>query len=106
MYLLIKIIYLLTGSLVKYGAGHDVKGSTSCEFYNDTKCAESQEGCSKRETCQSPDPGKRNHCYVLWTYNNATNTSTIKLKVMNHYKKCLILKIKKLINFCLNRVAG
>lgn len=61
--------------------GHDVKGSSVCEFYNETMCAESQQECSGREECGPHDPGKRNHCYVLWQIDNATKKSIIKLKV-------------------------
>lgn len=75
--------------MVGSGTGHDVKGSTFCEYYNETTCTESQQACSERETCSAPDPGKRNHCYVLWKYDNATNKSTIKLKV----KKLLFISV-------------
>ena len=61
--------------------GHDIKGSTYCEFYNSTKCIDSEEGCSGREECGTSDPDKRNHCYVLWKYDSVLKTSDIVLKV-------------------------
>ena len=48
-------------------------------------CAESQQGCSGREECGQHDPGKRNHCYVLWQIDNVTKKSIIKLKVNMKY---------------------
>lgn len=62
--------------------GHDVKGLRYCEFYNATKCTEMQQGCTEREECLTPEPGKRNHCYVLWQYDNSTKKSSIILKVI------------------------
>lgn len=44
-------------------------------------CTESQQECSGREECGPHDPGKRNHCYVLWQIDNVTKKSIIKLKV-------------------------
>lgn len=44
-------------------------------------CAESQQGCSGKEECVLHDADKRNHCYVLWTIDNVTKKSIIKLKV-------------------------
>lgn len=44
--------------------------TTECEYFNET-CAQSAidgQQCSiKKEECEKPDNGKRNHCYVLWT---------------------------------------
>ncbi|XP_072759154.1 activin receptor type-2A [Anoplolepis gracilipes] len=65
----------LLGTIV----GKDIKGSTYCEFYNETMCAESK-NCSEREECVVHDPDKRNHCYVLWSINNTTNEPVVKLK--------------------------
>lgn len=61
--------------------GHDIKGSTHCEFYNSTKCIEGEEGCSGREECAPSEPDKRNHCFVLWKYDSSLKESKIVLKV-------------------------
>ncbi|XP_043267796.1 activin receptor type-2A-like [Venturia canescens] len=74
------ILTFITFGLLGTISGHDVKGSAFCEFYNETMCAESQQGCSEREECIPHDPDKRNHCYVLWQFDSATKKSTIKLK--------------------------
>ncbi|XP_043286435.1 activin receptor type-2A-like [Venturia canescens] len=66
--------------LLGQAIGHDVKGSAFCEFYNETMCTESQQGCPEREECIPHDPDKRNHCYVLWQFDNTNKKSTIKLK--------------------------
>ncbi|OAD56234.1 Activin receptor type-2B [Eufriesea mexicana] len=71
--------YLILG-LLGPTLGHDVKGSSVCEFYNETMCTESQQECSGREECGPHDPGKRNHCYVLWQIHNVTKKSIVKLK--------------------------
>ncbi|CAL7934195.1 unnamed protein product [Xylocopa violacea] len=71
--------YLILG-LLGSTLGHDVKGSQVCEFYNETLCTTSQQECSGREECGPHDPGKRNHCYVLWQIDNVTKKSIIKLK--------------------------
>lgn len=47
------------------------KGSTFCEFYN---------GTTGREECTVQNPDKRNHCYVLWSLDNVTKETVIKLK--------------------------
>ncbi|KAK0174528.1 hypothetical protein PV327_010288 [Microctonus hyperodae] len=74
--------YLLLGllGLTSDALGHDVKGSRYCEFYNATKCTEMQQGCTERDECPTPEPGKRNHCYVLWQHDNSTKKSSIILK--------------------------
>ncbi|KAF7408234.1 hypothetical protein HZH66_002771 [Vespula vulgaris] len=71
--------YLFLG-LLGVALGHDVKGSKFCEFYNETMCTESQQGCSGKEECGPHDPDKRNHCYVLWYIDSVTKKSIIKLK--------------------------
>lgn len=43
---------------------------------------EYREDCVEKEQCGPHDPDKRNHCYVLWQYDNYTQKSTIKLKVI------------------------
>lgn len=53
-------------------------------------CAESQQECSGREECGPHDPGKRNHCYVLWKIDNVTKKSIIKLKV-NIRRICIVI---------------
>ncbi|XP_014232014.1 activin receptor type-2B [Trichogramma pretiosum] len=64
-----------------YPIEHDVKGSETCEFFNETMCnGEYKDGCSDIERCTPQEPGKRNHCYVLWQYDRVTQNSTIKLK--------------------------
>ncbi|KAL6446082.1 hypothetical protein ACFW04_001024 [Cataglyphis niger] len=61
--------------------GKDIKGSAYCEFYNETLCAESHQNCTEeREECVVHDPDKRNHCYVLWSVDNITKKTVIKLK--------------------------
>lgn len=61
--------------------GHDIKGTSYCEFYNGTACPESQPGCIEREECSPSEPDKRNHCYVVWKYDRETKKSTAVLKV-------------------------
>lgn len=77
--LVISYIYIFQFLEITYGK--DIKGSAFCEFYNETMCAESQQGCSGKEECVLHDPDKRNHCYVLWQIDNVTKKSIIKLKV-------------------------
>ncbi|GAB1859890.1 Serine/threonine-protein kinase receptor [Camponotus japonicus] len=60
--------------------GKDIKGSTYCEFYNETSCTDPDKNCSEREECIVQDPDKRNHCYVLWSVDSVTNKTIIKLK--------------------------
>ncbi|XP_063974478.1 activin receptor type-2A [Diachasmimorpha longicaudata] len=67
---------LILLGLLSLVSGHDVKGSTYCEFYNETMCS----GCSEREECTPHEPDRRNHCYVLWQIDDVTKKSTIKLK--------------------------
>lgn len=76
--------------------GHDIKGTSYCEFYNGTACPESQPGCIEREECSPSEPDKRNHCYVVWKYDKETKKSTAVLKVCSlftFYRKLYILHI-------------
>lgn len=76
--------FILTNNNLNSGpaTAHDVKGSTYCEFYNDTMCGgELREDCFEKEQCGPHEPDKRNHCYVLWQLDSITKKSTIKLKV-------------------------
>ncbi|XP_020712130.2 activin receptor type-2A isoform X2 [Athalia rosae] len=77
LYLMI-LPYLL--GLLGTSSARDVKGSTYCEFYNETTCTDPQQACSRREECGPHDSDKRNHCYVLWERNNVTGQTAIKLK--------------------------
>lgn len=71
--------YLFLG-LLGMTIGHDIKGTSYCEFYNGTACPESQPGCIEREECSPSEPDKRNHCYVVWKYDRETKKSTAVLK--------------------------
>lgn len=63
-----------------YGVGASVPSTTQCEFYNQTACTSANpEGCFSVQKCDSPEPEKRSHCYVLWQ-NNSTGKPYIKLK--------------------------
>ncbi|KAJ8676304.1 hypothetical protein QAD02_012091 [Eretmocerus hayati] len=74
------IIFLLLGLLGSTSA-HDNKGSTHCEYYNETLCGGDYKDCMEEEHCTPPEqPEKRNHCYVIWQYDNVTQKSTLKLK--------------------------
>lgn len=66
--------------------GHYVKGSSYCEFYNETLCPEYSVECSERQECGPQEPDKRNHCYVLWKFDSEKKTNKIILKV----NKCFV----------------
>lgn len=57
----------------------DNSDTTQCEFYNSTMCSATgsenakKNMCEDPEICESPAPGKRNHCYVLWTIDSNGN---------------------------------
>lgn len=54
--------------------------TTHCEYYNGSACANgSGPGCPEKEECSPHDPGKRNHCFVLW-HLEPNGERTIKLK--------------------------
>ncbi|XP_014214028.1 activin receptor type-2A [Copidosoma floridanum] len=77
---IVTLLCIILGLLGPISA-HDVKGSTYCEFYNETMCGgEFKEDCVEKEMCGPHDPDKRNHCYVLWQYDSVTQKSTTKLK--------------------------
>lgn len=63
----------------------DNSDTTQCEFYNSTMCSSTsgenfkKSMCEDPEICENPAPGKRNHCYVLWTI-DANGNPQIKLK--------------------------
>ncbi|XP_074102731.1 activin A receptor type 2 punt [Cotesia typhae] len=79
---LYKLSYLILIGLVGLSSvvGHDIKGSTQCEYYNETSCADPTKNCPEIEKCSPPEPDKRNHCYVLWQIDEVTKKSIVKLK--------------------------
>lgn len=73
-----------------------------CEFYNETMCIESQQGCLGTEECVAQNPDKRNHCYVLWTIDNVTKKTVIKLKVSYfiNFSSCMGDLLYTFCKFC------
>lgn len=58
-----------------------------CEFFNSSVslCEESENStCPPRtvikDACLPTEPDKSNHCFVVWHYDNITNTATVKVK--------------------------
>ncbi|GAB6032062.1 hypothetical protein CHUAL_010428 [Chamberlinius hualienensis] len=52
--------------------------TSRCEYYNETQCNQTGEGCNSTQTCEVVEADKRSHCYVLWQ--NNSNGFTIKMK--------------------------
>ncbi|RVE50200.1 hypothetical protein evm_005223 [Chilo suppressalis] len=83
-----------------------------CDFYNGTnQCDSNDPDChsfSKREECQPTETDKSTHCYVLWHYNNETNTANLKFKgcfldtvsCMDRSHQCRLHKMKLLLIHC------
>lgn len=78
----------LSSAAVAFSDRRSPNATRTCEFYNETMCAESrgqggEQGCYERERCDDSDkhdPTKRSHCFVLW-HTDSDGKMTIKLKV-------------------------
>ncbi|XP_033610094.1 activin receptor type-2A isoform X1 [Cryptotermes secundus] len=80
MFTWIQLKSLLFLLFVCFGASSSNVATTArCEYYNDTLCQESKQGCFETQECEQPEPEKRNHCFVLWQ-NNSMGKPYIKLK--------------------------
>lgn len=78
----------MSSAAVAFSDRRSPNATRTCEFYNETMCAESrgqggEQGCYEREKCDDSDkhdPTKRSHCFVLW-HTDSDGKMTIKLKV-------------------------
>ncbi|XP_044261805.1 activin receptor type-2A isoform X2 [Tribolium madens] len=58
------------------GAGITRPITTKCEFFNQTLCADSKGAtCNEIQECEKPEDGKRNHCFVLWSWEDNGSVS-------------------------------
>ncbi|RZC35146.1 activin receptor type-2A, partial [Asbolus verrucosus] len=72
------VLLLIEFKLSEAGISSTLPVTTKCEFYNQTQCADGKgAGCNDIEECEPPEDGKRNHCFVLWSWgeNGSVNIS-------------------------------